>query len=217
MIKLINQVIFFANMEKVETKDGSVTFYNEKFDEHYHCLAGARLEAIKKFIEPTNIKEGDVILDVCFGLGYNSAAALDHAKKLTIIALENDELVLEKIQDIDADFENYGVIKEVARNKVYNKDGIKIKLLLGDARETIKQVKETVDVVFFDPFSPKKCPELWTKEFFTDVYEKMNSGGILATYSCATHVRQKMKDIGFKVIDGPIFGRKSPATIGIKT
>lgn len=205
-------------MKQIITKDNSITFYNEKYDEHYHCLAGGKLEAIKKFIEPTNVKDNMIILDVCFGLGYNSAAALDVAKGLTIFALENDPKILEEIQTINADFESYNIIKEVAKTKEYNNNekGIKIKLLLGDARETIHKITEKVDVVFFDPFSPKKCPELWTLEFFKDVYDKMNKRGILATYSCATHVRQKIKEVGFEVKDGPIFGRKSPSTIGIK-
>ncbi len=203
-------------MKQVITKDNSITFFNEKYDEHYHCLAGAKLEAIKKFIEPTKVKDGMIILDVCFGLGYNSAAALDVAKNLTIFALENDEKILEEIQTINADFESYDMIKEVAKNKEYNKEGIKIKLLLGDARETIHQINEKVDVVFFDPFSPKKCPELWTLEFFKDVFKTMKPGGILATYSCATHVRNKLKETGFIVKDGPIFGRKSPSTLAVK-
>lgn len=203
-------------MKQIITKDNSITFFNEKFDEHYHCLAGAKLEAIKKFIEPTNVKDGMIILDVCFGLGYNSAAALDTANNLTILALENDPEILEEIQTIDADFESYNIIKEVAKFKEYNKENTKIKLILGDARETIHEIKEKVDAVFFDPFSPKKCPELWTLEFFKDVFKTMKPGSILATYSCATHVRNKLKQTGFIVKDGPIFGRKSPATLAIK-
>ena len=205
-------------MKQVITKDNSITFFNEKYDEHYHCLAGAKLEAIKKFIEPTNVKDGIVILDVCFGLGYNSAAALDTANNLTIFALENDPKILEEIQTINADFESYNMIKEVAKHKDYEntEKGIKIKLLLGDARETIHEINEKIDAVFFDPFSPKKCPELWTLEFFKDVFKTMKPGSILATYSCATHVRQKMRETGFEVKDGPIFGRKSPSTLGVK-
>ena len=205
-------------MKQVITKDNSITFFNEKYDEHYHCLAGAKLEAIKKFIEPTNVKDGIVILDVCFGLGYNSAAALDTANNLTIFALENDPKILEEIQTINADFESYNMIKEVAKHKDYEntEKGIKIKLLLGDARETIHEINEKIDAVFFDPFSPKKCPELWTLEFIKDVFKTMKPGGILATYSCATHVRNKLKETGFIVKDGPIFGRKSPATLAVK-
>ncbi|MBU0461571.1 MAG: hypothetical protein KJ574_03210, partial [Nanoarchaeota archaeon] len=85
----------------ITTKDGSVTFHNAKYDQTYHSVSGAEEEAIKKFAEPCKIAElakaGKIkILDVCFGLGYNSCAAIDAAKKankdceIDIVGLEND-------------------------------------------------------------------------------------------------------------------------------
>ena len=44
-------------MKKVTTNDNSVTFYNEKYSEHYHSTSGAEEEAIKKFVEPCNIEK----------------------------------------------------------------------------------------------------------------------------------------------------------------
>lgn len=81
----------------------------------------------------------------------------------------------------------------------------------------IKKSHENADVVFFDPFSPKKVPHMWTAEFLKDVYDKMNKNAVLTTYSCARVVRDNMKSAGFKVTDGPIIGRRSPSTIAIKT
>ena len=89
----------------------------------------------------------------------------------------------------------------------------KIKIILGDARETVKKLNETFDVVFLDPFSPKKCPELWTKDFFSDVKKLMRKNSTLATYSCARSVRDNLRNVGFVVEDGPCIGRKSPSTI----
>ena len=97
-------------MRKIITKDNSITFHNEKFDESYHCLAGAVSEAKIKFIEPCKIRElakkGSItILDICFGLGYNSAAAIDAALesnpncKINIIGLENDEKLFNVIKE----------------------------------------------------------------------------------------------------------------------
>ena len=64
-------------MKKIKTGDGSYTFLNEKYGEVYHSVSGAEEEAIKKYAEPTKVaelaKKGEVkILDVCFGIGYNS-------------------------------------------------------------------------------------------------------------------------------------------------
>ncbi|MBT5419293.1 MAG: hypothetical protein HOK80_00225, partial [Candidatus Cloacimonetes bacterium] len=93
----------------------------------------------------------------------------------------------------------------------------RIQVLLGDALQKIDDLPNDVfDRVFFDPFSPKKQPEMWSKELFQKIYSKMRVGAKLSTYSCAKQVRKNMMNAGFKVIDGPIIGRKSPATIAIK-
>ena len=72
------------------------------------------------------------------------------------------------------------------------------------------------DAVFFDPFSPKKVPDMWEKEFFKDIFDAMKNNSILATYSCARVVRDNLKAVGFKVEDGPKIGRRSPSTLAIK-
>lgn len=215
-------------MQKILTPDGSVTFHNPDFDEAYHSKSGAKEEAIKKFVEPCQIKElaktGSIkILDVCFGLGYNTAAAIDVALQknpschIEVIGLENDEGILQEILSLEDSFASYGMIKECVRyNYSYNKKNIQIKIIIGDALQTIKQVTGEFDAVFFDPFSPKKCPALWTETLFRDMYQRMKKDGRLATYSCARVVRDNMKTAGFTVFDGPKLWRRGPSTIGIK-
>lgn len=207
-------------MEQVKTRDDSITLFNEQYQEHYHShTIGAIEEAFVKFAEACKIKDGMKILDVCFGLGYNTLAAISMSKNLEIVGLENDMKILERTATIEVpekfrkDFE---IIRKAAKELEYNKDNLKIKILVGDARQRIKEAGDGFDAVFLDPFSPKKCPELWTKEFFDEIFKRMKKGGIVATYSCATIVRKNLADAGFDVRDGPIFGRKSPATIGIK-
>jgi tRNA U34 5-methylaminomethyl-2-thiouridine-forming methyltransferase MnmC len=203
------------------TKDNSITLFNETYQEYYHSTKGAVEESFEKFVKPCRIAElaktGKIrILDVCFGVGYNSAAAIDAALEsnpnceIEIIGLENDQKILDEIKNLNPAFKYYDIIKGDKSDPK-----IKLKILLGDARETIKQVKDKVDAVFFDPFSPKVCPELWTKEFFADIKRVMTPGAILTTYSCARIVRDNMKANGFIVKDGPILGRRGPATIAI--
>lgn len=215
-------------MRRIITKDLSVTFHNEKFDESYKCLGGAASESRIKFVGPCRIaelaKKGSIrILDVCFGLGYNAAAAIDTTLesnsdcRIEIIGLENDPEVFDIIKEVDAPFKHYNIIKKLSINnlEIINKN-VKIKIILDDARKSVKGINDLFDAVFFDPFSPKKCPELWTLEFFDDIKKVMKKGAVLATYSCATHVRQKIISLGFEVKDGPIFGRKSPSTIAVR-
>ena len=202
-------------MKLIKTKDNSFTFFNEEFQEHYHSISGALEEANKKFIEPLELKDGMTILDICFGLGYNTLAAIEKYKNLKIIALENDPKILEELQRIELKGK-FEIIKKLTKEKYYKDENYEITLILGDAKETIKQVKDKVDIVFLDPFSPKKNPELWTKEFFSDIYSIMKKESKLATYSCAGQVRRNLKEAGFEVKDGPCVGRRAPSTIAIK-
>tara|TARA_Y100000310_G_scaffold345082_1_gene461669 strand:- start:1347 stop:1958 length:612 start_codon:yes stop_codon:yes gene_type:complete len=202
-------------MQLVKTKDNSLTFHNKEYDETYHSTSGALEESYKKFIEPSKVSDNKVILDICFGLGYNSYAAIKTAKNLKIIALENDKGILEALQTIDIDKE-YEIIKQLAKKHNYKDSNYNLKLVLGDAKQTIKTIQEKFDIVFLDPFSPKKCPELWTTEFFKEIYKKMQTKGILTTYSCASQVRKNLQKAGFKVKDGPCVGRKAPSTIATK-
>ncbi len=215
-------------MRRILTNDGSLTLHNDKFDESYHHISGAVNEALKKFVEPCKIaelaKSGSVsILDICFGLGYNSGVAIDSVLeanpgcKIRIVALEIDEEVLREIDDLAPSIKNYAIIKEVAGKKEYNKGNISINLIMGDARETIKTVNEKFDAVFLDPFSPKKLPELWTAGFFSEIRKRMKQGAVLSTFSCARMVRENLAAAGFKVVAGPCIGRRAPITIGLNT
>ncbi len=64
------------------TGDGSFTFFSEDFGESFHSLQGARAEAFSKFAQATELmtkahQRQLRLLDVCYGLGYNTGAALE--------------------------------------------------------------------------------------------------------------------------------------------
>jgi tRNA U34 5-methylaminomethyl-2-thiouridine-forming methyltransferase MnmC len=217
-----------------ELKNGSPVFFSEKYGEYYKSTTGAEEEAIKKFVEPAMVaekaKSGKIsILDVCFGLGHNSAAAIDVAFnsnpncEITIFGLEYDLGILSEIQEISLNFKSYGLIKELINRKdlqitkKYGQGLVDMKILVGDAMDTIRAVKLKFDVIFLDPFSPKKCPELWTEEFFNDIKALAKPGAILTTYSCARSVRDNLKKAGFEVKDGPCVSRRGPSTVAILT
>jgi len=203
-------------MKRVLTKDGSETLYSEDYKETYHSVTGAVEESFEKYVKPCKIKAGMRVLDICFGLGLNSLAALHTAKEISITALEKDRNVLSQEVKVPEHLrEDYKKIRTAAENLCYKDDKAEIKVLVGDARETIKQLNEKYDAVFLDPFSPPKNPELWTEEFFREIKKRMKKGAILATYSCARKVRSNLSKAGFEVKDGPCVGRRSPSTIAI--
>ena len=213
-------------MKQIITKDSSITFYSEEYNEAYHSVTGAVEEAFKKFAEPAleavKGKNNISILDVCFGLGYNSAAVIDKVReinpecKVNIVGIEKDENILEQIPGISPQIKNYHIIKDAIKNNYkYESDNITIKILVCNALDCVGKIKNKCDVIFLDPFSPKKNPELWTEAFFKELRRLINKDGILLTYSCAGIVRRNLKAAGFTVKDGPCVGRRSPSTIAL--
>lgn len=222
-------------MKKIITADGSETFLNEEMGESYHSYTGAVEEAFKKYAIPCKIKElagsGRIkILDICFGMGYNSAAAIDAAweenpdGEIEIVGLEKDVEIIKKIKEVNPPMKSYKIFKKLIENQdlknkniFYNKNKIKINLLIGDARERIKELKkDSFDAVFLDPFSPKTAPEMWSVDFFKEIFRVIKENRILATFTCARMARENMKEAGFSYDDGPIIRRRGPGTVGWK-
>jgi len=208
-------------MQFIKTKDGSYTVFNQKYQEHYHTISGALEEAFEKHVNAVGVENGFHILDFCFGLGYNSIAATKDHRNLTIIGLENDSEIIEAIKnlsvpdEIEKEFTTFQNIAE--KLEITDDNNNTIKLIIGDALVSISSLpKDYFDRVFFDPFSPGKQPEMWSRKVFQKVRNVMKQGAKLSTYSCAKSVRKNMIAAGFKVMNGPIVGRKSPATIAVK-
>ncbi|MDJ0845306.1 tRNA (5-methylaminomethyl-2-thiouridine)(34)-methyltransferase MnmD [Crocosphaera sp.] len=214
------------------TDDGSYTLFSEEFEELFHSHSGAKQEAQYKFIEPCQIKEKVIIkdtikiLDICYGLGYNTAVALENILsinphiKVELFALENDiNVPLQAISsNLLNDFSDEVIehLNNLANNHKIETKTFKAELLLGDARQTIKTVIHQnfqADAIFLDPFSPPKCPQLWTVEFIELVSKCLDQQGYLATYSCAASVRTALQLAGLNIGATRSVGRRSPGTI----
>ena len=215
---------------KVVTRDGSVTFLNPEYDDFYHAKSGALEEAFGKYALACGVGElaqsrgGLRILDICFGLGYNTAAALEEIRKaapgaiVRVTGLEKDPLILAEIAALELGPPSYDLVKELAASPDLRleRDSTCLKIVLGDAARTIRSLEGLFDVVFHDPFSPAKQHDLWSEEFFRLVPPLMAPGGVLATYSCAKKVRANLRAAGFVVTDGPRLRRRGPATLAYR-
>lgn len=161
-------------MKEFITNDGSITFYNEEYGEHYHSKTGAREEALEKHVNPAieylksvgkleNAKYIKV-LDFCFGLGYNSYVFIEEIRKLLpetkikVIGLENDIDIIEKGKKI---------FREFLDKYVYPDDNVEIELLIGDAAEEIKKlslefnkVNKTPEDEFNEVIENHKSPDI---------------------------------------------------------
>lgn len=216
-------------LKKTLTHDKSETFINEQVGESYHSFTGAVDEALKKYAIPCKIKElaksGKVaILDYCFGMGYNSAMAIDIALKenpdceIEVVGLEYDPEIVKKIQEVNPPIKFFQYYKALTPQKLeFVKGKVKVKIILGDGRESVKTLQDDYfDAIFYDPFSPKTSPEMWSVETFKEMFRIMKDKAILATYSCARMVRENMSEAGLVYDDGPVVGRRGPGTIATK-
>ncbi len=213
------------------TDDGSYTFFSEEFGQTFHSKYGAKEEALFKYAIPTLLAEkasrGHLrILDICYGLGYNSAAALATIWRsnpnctVEIIALELDRSVaISAIEhQLLSEWEDPvpQLLAQLALSELINTSKLRAELIFGDARQTIQQVIDRefiADAIFLDPFSPLSCPQLWTVEFIDRVAKCCTLDGIISTYSCAAAGRTAMIQAGLSIANLTPVGRKAPGTI----
>ncbi len=197
----------------VESEDGSFTAYSSEFQEHYHSTRdGALHESLYKHVIPAfeHHKDKDelTILDICFGLGFNTLATLYYMrehnikKRVRIFSPEFDGDLIASLRDftypdIFASF--LPIIEALSRNNVYEDEQLYIELYIGDAREYLRSCPERFDIVYQDAFSPTHNPLLWTTEYFKDVRAICKEDAILTTYSTAAAIRLGLYENGFYI------------------
>ncbi len=190
-------------IKAVKSSDGSYTAYSQEYDEHYHSTKdGALNESLHKHVIPallhTQSKHEITILDICFGLGFNTLATLYYLhvnkikKKVTIISPEQDAALIESLQtfhypEIFTPFLH--IIAALSNGCEYHNANLHVKIVVGDARAYVRRSKRQFDIVYHDAFSPTVNPALWTREYFADIVNVMKDDAILTTYSTALKTR----------------------------
>jgi tRNA U34 5-methylaminomethyl-2-thiouridine-forming methyltransferase MnmC len=214
-----NNMINKPEYKKFVTDDNSVTYHTSEFDETYHSSTGASLEAYYKFIVPSKLKERSKdkrlnILDIPFGLGYNTLSALDVSKNLFVTAIEcdiNPVGFLLKEENIKSEWKE--ILLSLIEKGEYRKDNLLINLITEDGRLSVKKLDILYDIIFLDPFSPAKNPELWSLDFFRLLYKVLDNNGVIVTYSSAMPVISAFKKAGFYTGKTPAVGRKAGGLI----
>ncbi|NOQ30043.1 MAG: hypothetical protein GQ570_02850 [Helicobacteraceae bacterium] len=203
-----------ANLHvKTLSADGSFTAFSTQFNEHYHSTKdGALNESLQKHVIPAikilEDKKSIIILDICFGLGFNTLATLYYIKKnnldikVIIYSPEFDRKLINSLNNFEYPIEFYdfrNIIKELSSNYTYKDENIDINIIVGDAREYLKVCDTKFDIVFQDAFSPDSNPLLWTQEYFEDINRVIKDDGIITTYSIALKTRLALHNLGFKI------------------
>ncbi|MCK4442230.1 MAG: hypothetical protein KAU90_09505 [Sulfurovaceae bacterium] len=213
------------------TVDGSSTLFSTEFEESYHStFDGALHESLYKHVIPAFSFQKDkkelTILDICFGLGYNTFATIYYIKKenlknkVHIISPEFDQELVKSLSSFEypKEFDSLkNIIIELSQNFYYEDKQFKIEILLGDARVSIPKIKQKIDIVYQDAFSPKKNPLLWTKEYFADIKSLCKDDTILTTYSVSIYARMGLYENGFNIFLADGEGGVRPYTIATPT
>ena len=203
------------DLKKHITRDGSLSLYSLNYEEGFHDKDGALKESINKYLLPAQLDnfsttEKIVVLDVCMGLGYNSGCILEELlkrnHKIEWHGLEVDKRPL-KIALNEKIFQGlwspkilnfFNCLKESEKwEEGVNKGTIH----WGDARQTLYAINNSLrfDLILLDPFSPQKCPELWSEQFISLLSARLSSNGRLITYSSAASVRASFNKAGLKI------------------
>jgi len=205
--------------EIVITEDGSSSIYLPELEEHYHSFHGAIQESehvfvkqgLNDFLDSNEIS----ILEIGFGTGLNCFLAtvwsMQNQIKVKYVGLEPHPIALEVLHKM-----NYSNGKYLDYKSIYDDiitSDWEQQFLVNDKFTIIKVQKylqdfngeESFDLIFFDAFSPKSQPELWTLSIFKQVYNLMNLGGVLVTYCAKGQVKRDLKSAGFTVesLEGP--------------
>ena len=170
-----------------------------------------------------------VLWDVGLGAAHNAMAALLEAEKLSqagllardleIVSFENDldALKLALIHPALFPHLKHGAPTTLIKEGLWtSKNGrLKWALLHGDFRELLDQAAPP-EIVYFDPFSSKTNPSLWTHNLFQKLREHCRELATeLFTYSASTAVRASLLASGFFVASGVGTGPKAETTIAL--
>ena len=106
--------------------------------------------------------------------------------ELEILTLELDPRVLEASAKLyAAGSVEARLIGALRRDGYYAENGIRVTLLTGDARQSVRQLDGPFDVIFQDGFSPDCNPELWSYDFVRELARRLAPGGVLTSYCSA--------------------------------
>ena len=203
-----------SELIEVLTKDGTYSLRSLFFQENFHSLLGALEETKIKFTAPSDLQrfQGKSlnVLDICFGLGYNTASLLNELIKqkslLNWYALEIDKKPLEYALRNKSFQKSWNpqvkkIFKSLYKNDCFEDQFFKCRIFWGDAREKINIIPAAnkFDLIYLDGFSPQKCPQVWTIEFLSKVTQKLNPQGYLITYSSSAAVRNTLRNLGLKI------------------
>lgn len=151
-------------------------------------------------------KSGDKMLEICTGLGYSTIECLNRGvRNITTIEKDSNVVQLASINPWS---------KELFSDS-------RVTLVQGDATEKIHDYKDnTFDSILHDPPTFSMGSNLYTREFYTQMYRVLKRKGILFHYvgspgakyrrrDVQKGVIQRLRDVGFRKVE------RKPDALGV--
>ena len=91
---------------------------------------------------------------------------------------------------------------------------VMLTLVVGDVRDTLPQIKASVDAWFLDGFAPAKNPEMWGEGLFKTIAEISAPDATFSTFTSAGAIRRGLQAAGFKVEKAAGYGLKREILCG---
>lgn len=214
----------------ITSEDGSKTLALEEYQESYHSTHGALSESIHIFIKEglqhhlaLNPGEKSIsILEAGLGTGLNSLLTAIELKRypevinLRYTSIEKYPVTQEEAALLDypslfPQNEEASTIYERIHNEKWGEEitlteQMTLEKILGSFEEEFPKIMaESIDIIYYDAFSPETQPELWSEEIFSYLFKVLKKGGCLVTYSSKGIVKRALREVGFEVkrLSGP--------------
>jgi queuine tRNA-ribosyltransferase len=221
--------------EVVETRNGARAMLDHRTGEVMHPLSGPTEEPRSLYVRPSRLghrlETGEsgplVLLDVGLGAGSNAAAAwalsesrATFTRRLHIVSFDRTFAALELAlaPEHRAAFGLTGTALSACSELVEHRrtEGACTvwRASLGELPSTLlDEPAAMADIVYWDPFSPRANPELWSVTTFTALRRLCRSGATVHTYSGATATRTALLLAGFAVGLGEVLPSGRQATV----
>ena len=195
------------------TNDGSVGLFSPKDDDIYHSTYGALSEAYEKFILPANLdaflkNHNEIkILDICFGIGYNSKSFLNYFfenfdKKLSALNTTIDTIGTDNkfckisVTGIDTDKNLIYLspfIRSENKNLFHNRINFKhekISKLLSKHTKSKYKLNKFINIIFLKKII-KNHPEIFEDDEFNSIIASKKYRKYLDPYICRLYAFYK--------------------------
>ncbi len=221
--------------EIVRTRGGALAMRSVEAGEIMHPGVGPLVEAEQLYVRQSRLVERLsaaesqplVVFDVGLGAGSNALAArvaserLPDGARLELVSFERDLGALALALDSGDAFGWRGEPAEAARallaRGAHETARTRWRLVRGDILEALARETARADVIFWDPFSPRANPTLWTVAAFAAARRCAGPRCTLYTYSASTATRLAMLLAGWAVGRGDAIGDKAETTAAAVT